>query len=55
MKFKALMTLALILASLAMGVTLTACTHDDVGQDYYENEKHGGYPGPATRSPGREG
>lgn len=47
---KALTLLALTLLWLTLGVAMSACS-DDVGDDYYENELHGGYPGPATRSP----
>jgi hypothetical protein len=49
---KALIAFAFIFASLALGVALSACS-DDVGGNYYENEVHGGYPGPGTRTPGR--
>lgn len=51
---RASIALALIILSLTLGVVLTAC-QDDVGADYYENDKHRGYPGPATTSPGRDG
>jgi hypothetical protein len=51
---KPLIALALFLAWLTAGVALTACSSDEVGADYYENDKHGGYPGPGTRSPGRD-
>jgi hypothetical protein len=50
---KALMAVAFILAALATSVALSACSEDGVGANYYENEAHGGYPGPGTRSPGR--
>jgi hypothetical protein len=51
---KALITLAFILATLTLGVALSACSDEGVSGDYYENETHGGYPGPGTRTPGRE-
>jgi hypothetical protein len=51
---KALITLAFILATLTLGVALSACSDDGVGGDYYENETHRGYPGPGTTSPGRD-
>jgi hypothetical protein len=51
---KPLLALALFVAWLLVGVAMTACS-DQVGGDYYENETHGGYPGPGTRTPGREG
>jgi hypothetical protein len=50
-KMKALIALALMLTWLSLGVVLTACSSDDVGGDYYENDLHGGYPGPAVRDP----
>ena len=50
---KALMAFAFILASLMLSVALSACS-DEVGVNYYENDVHGGYPGPGTRSPGRD-
>jgi hypothetical protein len=51
---KTLITLAFILATLTLGFALSACSNDGVGGDYYENETHGGYPGPGTRTPGRD-
>ena len=51
---KALVALAFIFASLMLGIALSACSNDDVGGDYYDNETHGGYPGPGTRTPGRD-
>lgn len=51
---KTLIVLALFVGWLVLGTALTACSNDGVGNDYYENEKHGGYPGPGTRSPGRD-
>jgi hypothetical protein len=50
---KPLIALALLLAWLTLGVGLSACS-DDGGGNYYENETHGGYPGPGTRTPGRD-
>jgi len=50
---RASIALAIIVVSLMMGIVLTACS-DDVGNDYYENETHRGYPGPGTTSPGRD-
>jgi hypothetical protein len=49
-----LIALALIATWLMLGVAMTACT-DEVGGDYYENNTHGGYPGPGTRTEGRGG
>jgi hypothetical protein len=49
---KPLLALALIAMSLLLGLTQTACSNN-TGGDYYENEIHGGYPGPGTRSPNR--
>jgi hypothetical protein len=51
---KPLIALAFIVASLLLGVAVTACT-DDMGDDYYENDTHRGYPGPGTTSPNRDG
>ncbi|HWB51708.1 MAG TPA: hypothetical protein VG651_21550 [Stellaceae bacterium] len=50
---KALVAIAFIAASLMLGFALSACS-DEMGANYYENETHGGYPGPGTRSPGRD-
>jgi hypothetical protein len=50
---KPLIALALVLMWLTLGFVMAACS-DDTGGDYYENEIHGGYPGPGTRSPGRD-
>ena len=47
---KALIALGLVLMWLTLGVAMTACSND-VGDDYYENDLHGGYPGPAVRDP----
>ena len=48
---KALIALSLILAALTLGSVLTACSSDDVGGDYYENDLHHGYPGPGITDP----
>ena len=48
---KALIALALVLMWLTLGVAMTACSDDEVGADYYENDLHHGYPGPATTDP----
>ena len=50
---KALMAFSFIVASLMLSAALSACS-DEVGGNYYENEIHSGYPGPGTRSPGRD-
>jgi hypothetical protein len=49
---KPLIALALFLACLTLGVGLSACS-DDSG-NYYENDTHGGYPGPGIRTPDRD-
>jgi hypothetical protein len=36
-----------------LGFAVTACEQVS-SNDYYENEKHGGYPGPGVRTPGRD-
>jgi hypothetical protein len=47
---KALTALALVLLWLTLGAAMTACSDDNaVGSDYYENDVHGGYPGPGVR------
>ena len=46
-----LLALTLIVMSLTLGVVITACSNDDVGADYYENDIHRGYPGPGTTQP----
>jgi hypothetical protein len=51
---KVWIALAVIVMSLMMGVVLTACSDDSVGDDYYENETHRGYPGPGVTTPGRD-
>ena len=51
---KPLIALAFVLMWLTLGVAMTACSDDSVGSDYYENDVHGGYPGPGTRTPGRD-
>jgi hypothetical protein len=50
---KALIALAFVLMWLTLGVSLTACSND-VGADYYENDSHGGYPGPGVRTQNRD-
>ena len=47
---KPLIALAFIVMSLLLGTVLTACEEAD--GDYYENNKHNGYPGPGTMTPG---
>ena len=54
MTMKPICALALIVSLLLIGIAATACSND-VGANYYENETHGGYPGPGTRTPGRDG
>jgi hypothetical protein len=49
---KALIAVAFVLMSL-LAVAATACSND-VGGNYYENETHGGYPGPGTRTQNRD-
>ena len=51
---KPLIMLALFVSWVLVGVALSACS-DQVGADYYENDIHSGYPGPGTKSPGRDG
>jgi len=51
---KPLALLALVLMWLTLGVVMTACSDDSVGDDYYENDRHGGYPGPAVNTPDRD-
>lgn len=51
---KPLIALAIVLAWLSLGIAVSACSDDGVGQDYYENDQHGGYPGPATRTQNRD-
>ena len=50
---KALLALALFATWLTLGLAMTACS--DSGGDYYENDTHGGYPGPGTRTQNRDG
>jgi hypothetical protein len=50
---KPMLALAFILISLLFGVAATACS-DEVGGNYYENDTHGGYPGPGTRTQNRD-
>jgi len=49
---KPMLAISFILMSLLFGIAATACSNDS-GSSYYENETHGGYPGPGTRTPGR--
>jgi len=52
---KPLITLAIVLTWLSLGIAVSACSDDNgVGQDYYENDVHGGYPGPGTRTQNRD-
>jgi len=44
--------LALALMAL-LSIAATACS--EASGDYYENDTHGGYPGPGTRSNNRDG
>jgi hypothetical protein len=49
---RSLITLALVLTWMLLGVAVTACSNDN--SDYsYENDTHGGYPGPGTRTQNR--
>ena len=48
---KPLLALALIVMTLMLGVAMTACSDDDMGGDYYENDLHHGYPGPGVTDP----
>jgi hypothetical protein len=48
---KVLVALAVMLTWLTLGAVLTACSDDSVGGDYYENDLHHGYPGPAVTDP----
>jgi hypothetical protein len=48
---KALTALALVLLWLTLSVAVTACSDESVGGDYYDNDIHGGYPGPGVRDP----
>jgi hypothetical protein len=43
--------LALVLMAL-LSIAATACS--EAAGDYYENDTHGGYPGPGTRTNNRE-
>jgi hypothetical protein len=51
---RAWFALAVIVTSLMMGMALTACSDDSVGNDYFENDTHRGYPGPGVTTPGRD-
>ncbi|HZK91705.1 MAG TPA: hypothetical protein VFC56_16310 [Stellaceae bacterium] len=50
---KPVLVLAFVVMSLLLGVAVTACS--DMGGNYYENDTHGGYPGPGTRTQNRDG
>ena len=50
---KPLIALVFVVMSLMCSVALTACQEAD--GDYYENEKHNGYPGPGTKDPNLDG
>ena len=50
---KPVIALVFVIMSFMLSVALTAC--DEAGGDYYENEKHDGYPGPATKDPNLDG
>jgi hypothetical protein len=49
---KAMIALAFVLMWLTLGVALSACS--DTGGDFYENDTHGGYPGPGVRTQNRD-
>jgi hypothetical protein len=51
---KPLIALAFVVMWLMLGVAVTACSNDGVGGDYYENDTHGGYPGPGVRTQNRD-
>jgi len=44
--------LAFVLLSL-LSIAATACS--DAASDIYDNDTHGGYPGPGTRAQNRDG
>jgi hypothetical protein len=46
-----LIALAFIVMSL-LGFAITAC--EPMSNDVYENDTHGGYPGPGTRTQNRD-
>jgi hypothetical protein len=50
-KMKWLMILAFAAMSL-LGIGISAC--EQMSNDVYENEAHGGYPGPSTRVENRQ-
>jgi hypothetical protein len=54
MAMKKSVCLALILIAL-VSLAATACTDSEAAGDYYDNDTHGGYPGPGTRTLGRDG
>jgi hypothetical protein len=47
-----MIALAFVLMSL-IGIAATAC--QDAANDVYDNDIHGGYPGPGTRAQNRDG
>lgn len=47
-----MIALAFVLMSL-MSIATTACS-GAANVDYYNNDVHGGYPGPGTRTDGRD-
>jgi hypothetical protein len=47
-----LIALAFVVMSL-LSIAATACS--DAAGNYYENDTHGGYPGPGTRTQNRDG
>jgi hypothetical protein len=49
---RGMMALAFVLMSL-MGIAATACS--GAPADVYDNDTHGGYPGPGTRTQNRDG
>ncbi|HTZ36416.1 MAG TPA: hypothetical protein VMB84_10360 [Stellaceae bacterium] len=50
-----LLALAFVVSLLILGVAASACSDDDVGSDYYDNEIHNGYPGPGVKTPENRG
>jgi hypothetical protein len=36
-------------------LAVAACGNAPPSSGYYNNDNHGGYPGPGTRQPGRDG
>jgi hypothetical protein len=47
-----MIALAFVLMSL-LSIAATACS--EAANDIYDNDTHNGYPGPGTRTPGRDG